>query len=129
MLCKVVANNHSLTYFFCWSLMLSQMEIFRNSIRNASYSASNFIEWFIVKDLDIRNVKCCCSHFFFIKTNKMIFPEVTMTIISENRSTKCLQCIKYDNSWRKSLMWKNAVLYLFSPKIGAFVKVIHRSSH
>ena len=67
--------------------------------------------------------------FFFIKTKKMIFPEVTMAIISENTSEKCLQCMKYDNSWRKSLKWKNAVLYLFSPKIGSFVKVIHRSSH
>ena len=36
--------------------------------------------------------------FFFIKTKKMIFPEVTMAIISENTSAKCLQCIKYDNS-------------------------------
>ena len=52
-----------------------------------------------------------------------------MSIIGENTSTKRLQCIKYDNSQRKSLMWKNVVLYLFSPKIGPFVKVIHRSSH
>ena len=36
--------------------------------------------------------------FFFIKTRKMVFLEVTMTIIVENASTKCLQCIKYDNS-------------------------------
>ena len=36
--------------------------------------------------------------FFFIKTRKMVFLEVTMTIIDENASTKCLQCIKYDNS-------------------------------
>ena len=36
--------------------------------------------------------------FFFIKTKKMIFLEVTVTIISENTSTKCLQGIKYDNS-------------------------------
>ena len=52
-----------------------------------------------------------------------------MTIIGENTS-KCLQCIKYNNSWRKStLMWKNVVLNLFSPKIGPFVKVTYRSSH
>ena len=36
--------------------------------------------------------------FFFIKTKKMIFLEVTMTTIGENTSKKCLQCIKYDNS-------------------------------
>ena len=35
--------------------------------------------------------------FFFIKTKKMVFLEVTMTIIGENISTKCLQCIRYDN--------------------------------
>ena len=67
-----------------------KMNFFRNSIRNAPYSAPNFIEWFIVKDLDIRNVKYCGSHFkfcFFIKkrkTKKTIFLEVTMTIIGEN---------------------------------------------
>ena len=60
------------------------------------------------------------SFFFFIKTKKIIFLEVTMTI-GENTSSKCLQCIKYDNSPRKSLMWKNVVLYLFSPNIGLFV--------
>ena len=38
------------------------------------------------------------SFVFFIKTKKMIFLEVTMTIIGENTSIKCLQCIKYDNS-------------------------------
>ena len=59
----------------------------------------------------------------------MIFLEVTMTIIGENTSIKCLQCTKYGNSQIKLLIWKNAVLYLFSPKIGPFVKVIHRSSH
>ena len=61
----------------------------------------NFIEWFVVKDLDIRNVKHCGSHLkfcFFIKANKIMFLEVTVTIISENTSTKCLQGIKYDNS-------------------------------
>ena len=59
----------------------------------------NLIEWFIVKDFDIRNVKYCSPHFaFFIKTKKMIFLEVTMTTIGENTSKKCLQCIKYDNS-------------------------------
>ena len=57
-------------------------------------------------------------------SKKMIFLEVEMTIIGENTSTKCLQCIKYD-----AILNKNAVLYLFSPKIGPFVKVIHRSSH
>ena len=61
--------------------------------------------------------------FFFIKTKKMIFREATMTIIGE-KTTKCLQCIKYD-----AVLNKNAVLYLFSPKIGPFVKVIHRSLH
>ena len=61
--------------------------------------------------------------FFFIKTKKMIFREATITIIGE-KTTKCLQCIKYD-----AVLNKNAVLYLFSPKIGPFVKVIHRSSH
>ena len=30
-----------------------KMEFFRNSIRYASYSVPNFIEWFIMKDLDI----------------------------------------------------------------------------
>ena len=69
------------------------------------------------------------SFVFFIKTKKMIFLEVTMTIIGENTS-KCLHCIKYNNSWRKStLMWKNVVLNLFSPKIGPFVKITYRSSH
>ena len=38
------------------------------------------------------------SFVFSIKTKKMIFLKVTMTIIGENTSTKCLQCIKYDNS-------------------------------
>ena len=52
-----------------------------------------------------------------------------MTIIDKNKSAKCLQCLKYDNSQTKSLMWKNVVLYLFSPKIGTFAKVIRRSSH
>ena len=77
------------------------MKFFRNSTRNAPYSATNFIEWFIVKDLDIRNVKYCGSHLKFVsftKTKKIIFLEVTMTIIGENTLTKCLQCIKYDNS-------------------------------
>ena len=37
------------------------------------------------------------SFVFFIKTKKMIFLEVTVTI-GEDTSTKCLQCIKYDNS-------------------------------
>ena len=60
------------------------------------------------------------SFFFFIKTKKIIFLEVTMTI-GENTSSKCLQCIKYDTSPRKSLMWKNVVLYLFSPNIGLFI--------
>ena len=62
-------------------------------------------------------MKYCGSHltfYFFIKTKKMVFLEVTVTIIGENTSIKCLQCIKYDNSYRK---------------IGPFVKVIHRSSH
>ena len=36
--------------------------------------------------------------FFFIKTKKIIFLEVKMTIIGEITSIKCLQCIKYDNS-------------------------------
>ena len=36
--------------------------------------------------------------FFFIKTKETLFLEVTMTIISENTSTKFIQCIKYDNS-------------------------------
>ena len=84
---RIVANNHNLTHFFCCSLMLSQNEIFRNSIRNALCSAPSFIEWFILKDLDIRNVKYCSSHLkfcFFIKTKKMIFLEVKMTIIGEN---------------------------------------------
>ena len=35
---------------------------------------------------------------FFIKTKEMVFLEVTMTIIGENASKKCLHCIKYDNS-------------------------------
>ena len=78
------------------------MKFLRNSIGNAPYNAPNFIEWFIVKDWDIRNVKYCGSHlkgfFFFIKTRKMVFLEVTVTIIDENASRKCLQCIKYDNS-------------------------------
>ena len=54
-----------------------------------------------------------------------------MTIISENTSTRCFQCIKFDNSFklRKSLMWENAVLYLFSPKTVPSAKLIHRSSH
>ena len=46
-----------------------------------------------------------------------------MSIIGENTSTKRLQCIKYDNSQRKSLMWKNVVSYLFYPKIGPFSKL------
>ena len=70
------------------------MNLFRNSIRSTSYSAANFIEWFIVKDLDIRNVK----HRGSLKQKKKMFLEETMTIISENTSTKYLQCIKYDNS-------------------------------
>ena len=71
-----------------------KMKFFRNSIRNATYSAPNFIEWFTVKDFNI-NVKYCDSHkfCFFIKTKKMIFLEVTMTMIGEDTSTKCLQCI------------------------------------
>ena len=67
------------------------MKFFRNSTRNAPYSAPNFIEWLIVKDLDIRNVKYCGSHsksVSFIKTKKIIFLEVTMTIIGENTSIK-----------------------------------------
>ena len=36
--------------------------------------------------------------FFFNKTKKMRFLEVTVTIIGENTSIKCSQCIKYDNS-------------------------------
>ena len=36
--------------------------------------------------------------FFFITTKKMIFLEVTKTIIGENTSIKCLQYIKFDNS-------------------------------
>ena len=54
-----------------------------------------------LNDLDIRNVKYYGSHLKFvllIKTKKMIFLEVTMTIIDEYTSTKCLQCIKYDDS-------------------------------
>ena len=77
------------------------MKFFRNSIRNAPYHAPNFTEWFIVKDLDIRKIKHGGSHlkfFFFIKTKKMIFVEVSVTIIDENKLTKRLQCIKYDNS-------------------------------
>ena len=72
MLCRIVANNHNLANFFCWSFALSQNEIFQNSIRNASYSAPIFIEWFIVKDLDIRNVKYWGSHlkFYFFHQNK-----------------------------------------------------------
>ena len=35
--------------------------------------------------------------FFFIKRKK-IFLEVTITIIGENTSTKCLHYIKYGNS-------------------------------
>ena len=31
------------------------------------------------------------------KTKKIIFLKVTITIIGENTSIKCLQCIKYDN--------------------------------
>ena len=42
--------------------------------------------------------------FFFIKTKKMAFLEVTMTITGENTSTKCLQCIKYGNSIRTLFM-------------------------
>ena len=55
----------------------------------------------LLKNLDIRNMKYCGSHltfYFFIKTKKMVFLEVTVTIIGENTSIKCLQCIKYDNS-------------------------------
>ena len=49
-----------------------KMKFFRNSIRNAPYRAPNFIEWLIVKDLDIRNVKYCGSHlkFCFFHRNK-----------------------------------------------------------
>ena len=31
--------------------------------------------------------------FFFTKTKKMIFLEVTMTIIGENTLTKCVWCV------------------------------------
>ena len=46
------------------------MKFFRNSIRNAPYNVLNFIEWFIVKDLDIRNVKDL--YFYKIHTLHMI---------------------------------------------------------
>ena len=109
-----------------------KMEFFRNSIRNASCSAPILLSgslWRIWTQ-EMWNIAAHIQSFiFFIKTKKVIFVKVTMTIISENTSTKCLQCIKYDNSYRKSLMWKNVVLYLFSPKISPFVKVIHKSSH
>ena len=36
--------------------------------------------------------------FFFIKIEEMMFLVLTMTIIGENTSTKCVQCIKLDNS-------------------------------
>ena len=55
------------------------MKFFRKSIRNALYSAPNFIEWFIVKNLD----------FFLVKTKK-IFLEVTVTVFVESTSTECL---------------------------------------
>ena len=38
------------------------MKFFGNSIKNTPYSAPNFTEWFIVKDLDIRKMKYCDSH-------------------------------------------------------------------
>ena len=117
-MCRTVATNHNLPHFFCWSLMLPQNEIFQKlnqKCRNAPYSTPDFIEWFIVKDLDIRNVKYCGSHLkfcCFINTKKIIFLKVEMTIIGENISTNCLQCIKYDNSSRKSLMWKKCSFIL-----------------
>ena len=80
--------------------MLSKMKFFRNSIRNAPYSAPNFTEFhcegFGLKKCEI--LQLTFEVFFFIKTKKMIFLEVTMTTIGKNTSTKCLQCIKYDNS-------------------------------
>ena len=96
----MVANNHNLTLFFAEASCRHKMKFLRNSVRNAPYSAPNFTEWFIANNLDIRNVKYCGSYlkfFFFVKTKKMIFFKVTI-IIGENRSTKCLQCIKCDNS-------------------------------
>ena len=44
------------------------------------------------------NIAAHISSFFFIETKKMIFLVVTVTTIGKNTSTKCLQCIKYDNS-------------------------------
>ena len=108
-----------------------KMEFFKNSIRNAPYSSPNFIKWFIVKDFDIEiwNIAAHIYRFvFFIKTKKMIFLEVAVTIIGENTSTKCLQCINMIIH-KESHSWKNVALHLFSPKIGPFVKVFRRSSH
>ena len=100
-LCKIAANNHNLTHFCTEASCCHKMKFFRNSIRNAPYSAPNFIEWFILKELDIKKVKYCSSHFklffFLIKLKKFIFFKVAMTI-GENTLIKCLQCIKYENS-------------------------------
>ena len=53
-----------------------KMKFFKDSIRNAPYNAPNFIECFIVKDLDISNVKYCDSFkvlFFSLKQRKWYF--------------------------------------------------------
>ena len=108
-LCRIVVNNHNLTHFSAAALCCHKMKFFRNSISNAPYSASNFVEWFIVKDLDIKNVKYCTSQlkffFFFNKTKNMIFLEVTVTIIGENTSIKCSQCI--EKMWFYTYFLKN----------------------
>ena len=55
----------------------------------------------MVKDLDIGNVKYCGTHLkfvFFIKTKKMIFLEVTKTIIGRNTSYSVLKIVIHKES-------------------------------
>ena len=136
MLCRLVANNHNLIYiFFAESSCCHKMEFLKNSIRNVSYSVPYFIEWFIVKETkqnfittfhisyvqNITNVKCCNKVLLFLlKTKKMIFLKVTMTKISENTSTKCLQCIAIQQLIKKVTHVKKCGFILIFSKNRSF---------